>query len=720
MSNNAEIFQMTNFAISIFSCQDKTACQLIVNSDIFGEPCPGTFKYIEIHYSCIEKARSNSDAKPLAPWLLDLSATPPSMPTTPKPTTTTEFFEEEIVEETDLVSFDIDEEAVAVPDPEVFENEEVVEYPEEPIGYCPPINERGIFWNWTRNGHEAVRMCPPGSSGFAKWKCQNDGHWSADFPNLSNCQSNWIRRLDPKRTSFSYLLSKLDQYSSSRPLYGGDIPFIVRMLQVLPERLSQEMMSMNSQEDMELAASDLQEKVTKIASDLLEEIQMLAWQDLEPETRSKMVSGIFLGVTESNLVMAEVLNREKRVRISSRNVFADIRVKGSRNIEDQYLSDHDTFLLVKDSTLAEASVNGAIRIGYFTFKNLEYILPGLEDHFINSEVIGAAIPNNNDEVLETPVQFTLKHKLSKEAQNPVCVAWSYRTNSWNSENCEVEKTTPTHTSCKCNRLSQYAILMEALPSLSAQPQSSNFGTFEKLDVILVLSFLLASSFLLLSVAVIIAKRKKFCSKSSENNKNTDNSLFYPPSTHYASALKPHVNNEQQLHQQNGPHIIYQGSVANGIPFNAELYGHIYSEISNASSPTTYLSYLNEGSETQSDISSEDFVQLRGSPTFFKPLLGSQKNNHYRASNSNPQVPQQQQLMSSSREQATLRRSQLRFSNQPLALTTSANPSQIDSSSLALARLTNDRDQFVRLRTDDYNASVETLRSVQQFQGNNRR
>ena len=33
-------------------CQGADSCQVPVDSTIFGDPCPGTLKYVEVHYSC--------------------------------------------------------------------------------------------------------------------------------------------------------------------------------------------------------------------------------------------------------------------------------------------------------------------------------------------------------------------------------------------------------------------------------------------------------------------------------------------------------------------------------------------------------------------------------------------------------------------------------------------------------------------------------------------
>jgi hypothetical protein len=34
-------------------CGGKARCTVPVNSSIFGEPCPGTHKYVEVHYTCV-------------------------------------------------------------------------------------------------------------------------------------------------------------------------------------------------------------------------------------------------------------------------------------------------------------------------------------------------------------------------------------------------------------------------------------------------------------------------------------------------------------------------------------------------------------------------------------------------------------------------------------------------------------------------------------------
>ena len=81
-------------AFSFFRCEGKPHCKIPVDSTIFGDPCPGTNKYVEVHYYCkankqfSNTGHSGTTNKPLPPWLLALDATPSSASTTTTEKTT--------------------------------------------------------------------------------------------------------------------------------------------------------------------------------------------------------------------------------------------------------------------------------------------------------------------------------------------------------------------------------------------------------------------------------------------------------------------------------------------------------------------------------------------------------------------------------------------------------------------------------------------------------
>ena len=39
--------------------------------------------------------------------------------------------------------------------------------------HCPPQKERNVRWNWTRAGEEAIRPCPAGATGLARYFLKN-------------------------------------------------------------------------------------------------------------------------------------------------------------------------------------------------------------------------------------------------------------------------------------------------------------------------------------------------------------------------------------------------------------------------------------------------------------------------------------------------------------------------------------------------------------------
>jgi len=43
-----------------------------VSSEVFGDPCPNTRKYVEVHFACSPKVRRTTTKRPLPPWFLQV------------------------------------------------------------------------------------------------------------------------------------------------------------------------------------------------------------------------------------------------------------------------------------------------------------------------------------------------------------------------------------------------------------------------------------------------------------------------------------------------------------------------------------------------------------------------------------------------------------------------------------------------------------------------
>ena len=38
------------------TCQNKMVCKVQVTDAVYGDPCPGTFKYLQLHYRCTKRS----------------------------------------------------------------------------------------------------------------------------------------------------------------------------------------------------------------------------------------------------------------------------------------------------------------------------------------------------------------------------------------------------------------------------------------------------------------------------------------------------------------------------------------------------------------------------------------------------------------------------------------------------------------------------------------
>ena len=581
-----------------FRCEGKSQCKIPVDSTIFGDPCPGTNKYVEVHYYCKAQKQSSNTGhsgttnKPLPPWLLALDATPSSASTTtterttesvtspgsqllsvtssvpdlageertvPNPlhkkhketklenkgTQTTEkhmigdttsdisglIVEEHIVQENPYDIYDDDEDKPE-DDSETDDFPEQIHILEEMVDHCPPRTERNLFWNWTRAGADAIQICPQGSSGFARWRCGEDGEWEPkSSPNLGDCQSLWLNRMEDRLgrqgdskdpQSISQIALELSGATETRPLYGGDFLIAAKIAQSLAHRTRQELYVMQSQEDKESAVAFLLQAIMKATSNLLDVNRNIVWRDLDYKQRSLAATSLMLALEDNAVLLAETVNNEKRLTEVTNNIISSVRIMRARGVTNQVFPEAEVMIseagnsqvMIPKQALLSNSVNGAIRLVFLYYKNLESILSYDEKHFVNSKVVGIVLSKGRflDLQGDSAVKFTLKHlDTSSDVANPSCGVWSYSERRWKiDDTCTVLDTNTTHTTCSCKKLANYAILSERSSMVGASgtsktitqenAESTNFTALVACAVALMACLVLAA------ISFIVMKR----------------------------------------------------------------------------------------------------------------------------------------------------------------------------------------------------------------------
>ncbi|KAM7009495.1 adhesion G protein-coupled receptor L1-like isoform 2-T2 [Tautogolabrus adspersus] len=144
--------------------------------------------------------------------------------------------------------------------------------------------------------------------------------------------------------------------------------------------------------------------------------------------------------------------------------------------------DSDSILHISALALQQYSNNGQVKLVLTLYKNLGSFLttqnstlrlglglsPGSElrrrSLVVNSHVISASVHRGSNRVyLSEPVIFTLRHLQLENHFGPNCSFWNGSgvsgSGRWSTQGCRLLHTNNTHTTCACNHLSSYAVLM---------------------------------------------------------------------------------------------------------------------------------------------------------------------------------------------------------------------------------------------------------------------
>lgn len=351
---------------------------------------------------------------------------------------------------------------------------------------CEAVEAREIMWFKTRQGQVAKQSCPAGTIGVSTYLClAPDGIWDPQGPDLSNCSSPWVNHITQKLKSgetAANIARELAEQTRNH-LNAGDITYSVRAMDQLVGLLDVQLRNLTPG-GKDSAARSLNKAMVETVNNLLQPQALNAWRDLTTSDQLRAATMLLDTVEESAFVLADNLLKTDIVRENTDNIQLEVaRLSTEGNLEDLKFPEntgHGSTIQLSANTLKQNGRNGEIRVAFVLYNNLGPYLStenasmklGTEamstNHsvIVNSPVITAAINKefSNKVYLADPVVFTVKHiKQSEENFNPNCSFWSYSkrtmTGYWSTQGCRLLTTNKTHTTCSCNHLTNFAVLM---------------------------------------------------------------------------------------------------------------------------------------------------------------------------------------------------------------------------------------------------------------------
>ncbi|XP_071119599.1 adhesion G protein-coupled receptor L3-like isoform X3 [Haliotis cracherodii] len=471
---NLQCISVLSFRVVSERCDGRRQCEMMANNNVFGDPCPDTSKYAEVKYYC---QPGNNTRKPTLPPAEISSGRETTFP--PRPPTTHRPYN---------------------------------------IRVCKTVRAEGVLWPTTFIGRWAKAACPGELIGTARWLCSERG-WVGG-PDLSECVSPWVKTIDASidevlqgDASSQEVMTTLENLTE-REINAGDLK---RTTQKLLPKLNQALRTeMEAAQDVPVAIR--RKKIKKFAqtfvntsSNLLSWKQKKSWDMLPKSQSQEAATSLIISVEKSAFHVAEVMEVNDASTIVSENLVLEVNVKNvlggiepmtfpSKEVkEDASWNKRSNHISIPARSLVNAAKKGVVTVVFVVYNNLEqFMQPRMQsedqpekevrgrstsdmsneiivtspkeekeekkEKVVNSNIISASINNREEVKLFEPVEYTMQHLNPEVKSNPLCSYWkmddSQKRGQWSQDGCSMIQTNNTHTTCKCNHLTNFAVLMD--------------------------------------------------------------------------------------------------------------------------------------------------------------------------------------------------------------------------------------------------------------------
>ncbi|GIY95463.1 adhesion G protein-coupled receptor L3 [Caerostris extrusa] len=354
--------------------------------------------------------------------------------------------------------------------------------PSNPPNHCPPVQMNDIQWNWTKAGTQAIHRCPGGATGLARWQCASDPvRWLTPYPDLKECRSGWIESGE----SINNVATELALMTYIKPLYADDLKDIAEVIQQTLLRAINGMENFHDLWHRYHVLRELLQSLVETISNLLKQGQN-AWNDLTSSDRRRVTSSLLDGLEESAMLLAHSSGKEDSFTLPETNILLSVQVLNARALTPVQFPVYDDFrgeisetawirmddtLVLPPQTILDISKHGLAKVVFVVYSGVGELLKpepgytfrnskGNSSWRINSKVIAASVGKPGMTKLSQPVVITFRHLEEENMTNPICVFWDFDIREWSNVGCWVQSSNTTHTSCACNHLTNFAVMME--------------------------------------------------------------------------------------------------------------------------------------------------------------------------------------------------------------------------------------------------------------------
>ncbi|XP_016046811.1 adhesion G protein-coupled receptor L4 isoform X2 [Erinaceus europaeus] len=240
----------------------------------------------------------------------------------------------------------------------------------------------------------------------------------------------------------------------------------------------------NSAKDI-LSNSTLTEFV-KTVNNFVQKDTLLVWDKLSMNHRKTQLIKLIDTVEHVTLRISENFQKNTQFDTNSSDIVLRAFVFDSHHIKHvhPYMNVDGNYIKIFPKAKTAYDSEGHVAVAFLHYKSIAPLFSSSnkfllepqsddnseEEERVISSIISVSISSTPPTFYELEeIVFTLSHRKITDKDRIQCAFWNYSLDTmngiWSSEGCELTYSNETHTSCHCNHLTHFAILMSPGPSI---------------------------------------------------------------------------------------------------------------------------------------------------------------------------------------------------------------------------------------------------------------
>ncbi|KAK7099782.1 latrophilin-like protein 1 isoform X2 [Littorina saxatilis] len=383
---------------------------------------------------------------------------------------------------------------------------------------CHHVEMLGAQWPKTSPNEVVTLSCPEQfGRGVMHYKCLSGGSWDPNGPETDQCipyttttttttsttptTTTTMTTTDVNKAMAEHLSPKMMDllHNLARP---GSKHNLSTLLPSLTENATREIENIKDPKLKKAMADRFKETILGISDDLLKDGN--AWSNMSVSQQRSTAASLLKSVEATGLLAASTMeigaaNTTRKSNVVMKLMNVNLALNEPARLENKpqagSLSKVNHFTIPID--VLRQVTNGfqaSVPVVFVVMSNMsEWLTPeptsGSIDtnvidarprrepvrRLVNSDIVSASISKHSLKNLAEPVLFLMEHRQMEAVANPKCSFWDTEKGGWSSEGCEVFESNKTHTICKCNHLTSFAVLMDITGASLLLPSDVRFS-----------------------------------------------------------------------------------------------------------------------------------------------------------------------------------------------------------------------------------------------------